>query len=163
MTTTVPFSLPYASGVRDLILPIQQIEFGVPVSLADQPDLMDIPGFYQKGAGNFWIALDQDQVVGTIGLLDIGQRQGAVRKMFVAATHRGSRQGVASQLLATLLMWSAAHHFEAIFLGTTEKFLAAHRFYEKNGFTLVERQTLPGAFPVMAVDTRFYTRTIAAT
>lgn len=36
--------------------------------------------------------------------------------------------------------------------------LAAHRFYEKNQFTEVPRAELPAAFPVMAVDSKFYRR-----
>ena len=47
-----------------------------------------------------------------------------------------------------------------IYLGTTEKFLAAHRFYEKNGFAEVRRDELPSAFPVMAVDSKFYRRVL---
>jgi N-acetylglutamate synthase-like GNAT family acetyltransferase len=43
-----------------------------------------------------------------------------------------------------------------IYLGTTAKFLAAHRFYEKHGFDLIEQDQLPSSFPVMVVDTRFY-------
>ncbi len=53
MITIVPFSKLYQSGVEDVILPIQQTEFGIPITLADQPDLIDIPSFYQKGKGNF--------------------------------------------------------------------------------------------------------------
>jgi N-acetylglutamate synthase-like GNAT family acetyltransferase len=45
-----------------------------------------------------------------------------------------------------------------IFLGTTEKFLAAHRFYEKHGFVQVDKADLPEAFLFMKVDTRFYRR-----
>jgi RimJ/RimL family protein N-acetyltransferase len=41
-------------------------------------------------------------------------------------------------------------------LGTTAAFLAAHRFYEKSGFRLVDEADLPETFPRMAVDTRFY-------
>jgi hypothetical protein len=48
-----------------------------------------------------------------------------------------------------------------IFLGTTAKFLAAHRFYEKNGFHEIGRDELPAAFPVMTVDTKFYRRSLA--
>lgn len=44
----------------------------------------------------------------------------------------------------------------AVYLGTTAKFLAAHRFYEKNRFDLVDAADLPQSFPRMAVDTRFY-------
>ncbi|MDA2424244.1 GNAT family N-acetyltransferase, partial [Bacillus cereus] len=43
-----------------------------------------------------------------------------------------------------------------IYLGTTVKFLAAHRFYEKNGFESVSIDELPKNFPVLQVDKKFY-------
>ena len=60
------FEPAHAQGVIELILPIQQLEFGIPVSLNDQPDLQDIPRFYQHGCGNFWVALANDEVVGSV-------------------------------------------------------------------------------------------------
>jgi len=150
------FESRHAVAARDLVLAIQQQEFGLPVTAESQPDLLDIPGHYQQGLGNFWIALSAGQVVGTIGLLDIGHGCGALRKMFVATPMRGSRLGVAWGLLDTLLQWCSGRGVHEVWLGTTEKFLAAHRFYEKSGFARVDRKGLPRSFPVMAVDTRFY-------
>lgn len=158
MIEVVPFLPAHADGVVSLILPIQQSEFGIPVTLADQPDLLDIPGFYQRGAGNFWVALHQGQVVGSIALLDIGHHQAALRKMFVAPAWRGREHGVAASLLDTLVASGRAAQVREVWLGTTDKFLAAHRFYEKHGFRQVPREALPARFPVMAVDTRFYLR-----
>lgn len=158
MLSIIPFSSRYASGVVEVILPIQRSEFGIPITLAAQPDLQDIPGFYQRGKGNFWVALDDQAVVGTVALLDIGNDQAALRKMFVKATHRGRQQDVAKQLLDTLLTWCRTQGVLEIYLGTTAKFLAAHRFYEKHGFGEFMRDALPTNFPVMAVDTRFYCR-----
>jgi GNAT superfamily N-acetyltransferase len=64
------------------------------------------------------------------------------------ADFRGQGRGVASALLEALLAWSASRGIETIFLGTTEKFHAAHRFYEKNGFTEIPRSSLfRRAFP----------------
>lgn len=158
MTRIIPFAPQYAAGVIDLILPIQQNEFGVPVTLEAQPDLLDIPGFYQRGAGNFWVARVDGKVVGTIALLDIGDRQAALRKMFVNSEYRGPVSGVAQRLLDTLLVWCEGLGLHEIFLGTTEQFLAAHRFYGKNGFREITKSQLPLAFPVMAVNTKFYSR-----
>lgn len=151
-----PFSDEYGDGIVSLILPIQQTEFGIPITLSDQPDLLDIPGFYQKGRGNFWVALSQSEVVGTISLLDIGNGQGALRKMFVKAEFRGKAHGVAQHLLNTLHEWSTLRGVREIFLGTTAQYLAAHRFYEKNGFSEILRAELPANFPVISVDTKFY-------
>ncbi|MBA8837981.1 GNAT superfamily N-acetyltransferase [Ochrobactrum sp. RH2CCR150] len=80
--------------------------------------------------------------------------------MFVAAPYRGSGIGTASKLLSALLVHAGENNIRRIYLGTTDKFLGAHRFYEKNGFTEVERSTLPESFPVMAVDSKFYAITL---
>lgn len=78
--------------------------------------------------------------------------------MFVKAPFRGPQHGVARRLLHTLLQWCSRRGVSEIYLGTTAEFLAAHRFYEKNGFTEIPRSELPPAFPVMSVDTKFYKR-----
>jgi len=156
MMQIVPFSPEHAQGVVSLILPIQREEFDIPITLAAQPDLLDIPGFYRQGNGNFWVALADGKVVGSVALLDIGNQQAALRKMFVAATHRGSEHGVARQLFGALLAWCRERSIAQVYLGTTAKFLAAHRFYEKNGFCEIGRDALPERFPVMAVDSKFY-------
>ena len=154
--TIVPFTPGYQAQVFDLIVPIQREEFGIDITAADQPDLRAIPTFYQQGAGNFWLALDGDQVVGTIALLDIGNGQAALRKMFVAPSHRGAAIGTAHHLLDALLDWARGHAVQEIYLGTTAKFLAAHRFYAKRGFIEIAQEALPAAFPIMQVDTKFF-------
>lgn len=162
MISVTSFTERQRDGVAALILPIQQQEFGLPITLAAQPDLLDIAGFYQHGAGNFWVAEEQGRVIGTLALLDIGNRQAALRKMFVAATHRGAAHGVAARLLQTLLDWGRARGVDDIYLGTTARFIAAHRFYAKNGFGEIARSALPAAFPLMSVDSLFYHRRLAA-
>ncbi|MGL5512109.1 MAG: GNAT family N-acetyltransferase [Sporomusa sp.] len=146
----------YKDEVLAVILDIQQNEFSIPIKKADQPDLDDIPGVYQTGAGNFWVAIDNGHVIGTIALLDIGNYQAALRKLFVHAAYRGSYYNTAKLLLAKLLQWAGKNKIEDIFLGTTAQFLAAHRFYEKNGFNPIRSSSLPVAFLVMKVDTKFY-------
>ena len=157
----VRYSAPYQHDIVDIILPIQQNEFGIQVTLQDQPDLLDIPGFYQKGNGNFWVALADGRPVGTISVLDIGNGQGALRKMFVKPEFRGAIHGVAHRLLETLLEWCSIQGILEVYLGTTAQFLAAHRFYEKNAFEEISKDELPQSFPVMSVDTRFYRRVLA--
>lgn len=150
------FSDEYGQAVIDLIVTIQQQEFGLPITAADQPDLADIPGFYRTGLGNFWVALQGNRVAGTVALLDIGDHQAALRKMFVHPDFRGREKGTAKGLLAALLAWAGQKGIQKIYLGTTPKFLAAHRFYEKNGFEETGKQDLPASFPIMTVDTKFY-------
>lgn len=151
-----PYSAKHQAAVIDLILPIQNDEFGIPITAEQQPDLSDIENFYQQGHGQFWLALVDDNVVGCIALKDIGNRQAALRKMFVAAAYRGKAYGTGLALLNVLLAYAREQGLTDVFLGTTALFLAAHRFYEKNGFTEISVPELPASFPVMKVDTKFY-------
>jgi N-acetylglutamate synthase-like GNAT family acetyltransferase len=146
--------------VGALIVGIQRDEFQIPITLEDQPDLQDIPGFYQQGAGNFWVAVAEGEVVGTVALLDLGHHQGALRKMFVHAGHRGPDTAFLRACSTPCSSGPGARGVKEVYLGTTEKFLAAHRFYERNGFQQIADDELPPGFPKMAVDTRFYRRAL---
>lgn len=150
------FTTSYQKQVIDLIVGIQSGEFGVKITAEDQPDLKDIKNYYQTGSGNFWIALEGTQVVGTISLLDIGNNQVALRKMFVAKNYRGKPLNIAQNLVNTTKSWCQNHHITDVFLGTVPSYHAAHRFYEKNGFRRVEPEFLPENFPIMDVDKCFY-------
>jgi len=146
----------YKKKVAELILNIQNKEFGIPITLNQQPDLNEIPKFYQNGNGNFWVAKVEGNLVGTIALLDIGNNKGALRKMFVDRNFRGKEFGIGQKLLNNLIAWAKHKNIIEIYLGTTEKFVGAQRFYEKNGFVEVQKQELPKEFPVMDVDVKFY-------
>lgn len=152
-----PFAPGMEAQVVDLILPIQQKEFGVPITAADQPDLATIPEVYQKGRGGFWVGLVEDGVAGTLGLIDFGSG-GGLRKMFLRKDQRGS--GLAQALLDTLLKHARTAGLPSLWLGTLSHMHAAHRFYERNGFTRVEPEALPPDFPRMPVDTVFYRRNL---
>jgi GNAT superfamily N-acetyltransferase len=76
--------------------------------------------------------------------------------MFVHQDYRGPKHATAKLLLSELINWSIDKSISSIFLGTTSKFLAAHKFYEKNQFQEIEKSKLPKTFPVMEVDTKFY-------
>ena len=92
----------YREAIIDLILPIQQNEFKAPATIKDQPDLLDINSFYRKSKGNFWVALYENKIVGTIALVDFCPDQAALRKMFVHRDHRGKEKGIGQQLLNEL-------------------------------------------------------------
>ncbi len=147
---------PYAQQIVDLIIPIQQIEFGVPITLADQPDLLDIENNYHATGGNFWAALSGDKVVGTIALIAIGNGQGVIRKMFVNKDFRGKEHGIAQKLLDTLVSYCREEGITDLYLGTVDILKAAIRFYERNHFEPIEKQNLPQAFPIMSADNVFY-------
>jgi putative acetyltransferase len=146
----------YKADIAVLILNIQNNEFNVPVTLADQPDLLDIKNFYFKKNGCFWVATDDEKLIGTIALIDIDNGQAALRKMFVHKDYRGKEKGVGQLLLDTLLHWCKQKNITEVYLGTVEQLHAAKRFYVKNGFVKVDKAALPESFPLMQVDTEFF-------
>ena len=154
------YSRVYQQPVIDLILTIQREEFGVPITLEQQPDLTGIENFYQKGKGNFWVALYRGNVVGTIALIDIGNNQVALRKMFVTLPYRGSQFKTGQRLLDTALDWMRAKGCTQVFLGTLDVFHAAQKFYRKNGFTEIAKSNLPSNFPAMTLDNMFFKKDI---
>ncbi|MFI5135684.1 MAG: GNAT family N-acetyltransferase [Chitinophagales bacterium] len=156
MISIEEFSPEYLQQVIDLILPIQQIEFEVPITLEDQQDLLMIPSFYQNGKGNFWIAVDNEKVIGTIALKNFNEHQAALRKMFVEKNFRGKIFGTAQRLLDTLLGWSKQKALEEIYLGTLSQMLAAHAFYRRNRFIEIRKEELPPDFPLVHFDSLFF-------
>jgi N-acetylglutamate synthase-like GNAT family acetyltransferase len=154
--TIRPLTNVHCPQILDLILPIQQIEFNVPVTREAQPDLLDIDTHYSAGGGGFWGAFDQHRLVGTIALISTGHRAGALRKMFVQKEYRGKESGIAQRLFLTLEEHCVKGRITDLYLGTVEILTASHRFYQRNGFQRIDKNALPDYFPRMAVDTIFY-------
>ena len=146
----------YQQQVIELILNIQQNEFHVPVTIKDQPDLLNIENFYCSKNGNFWIALENNEVIGTIALIDIDNDQSCLRKMFVHKDYRGKEKGVGQSLLDALIDWCRGKDIKEVYLGTIDTMLAAHKFYVRNGFIEIDKGQLPATFPVMKVDNKFF-------
>ncbi len=160
MIEIIPFQNRFQDQVIDLIINIQQLEFQVPITIDDQPDLSIIPQYYQTQKGNFWVALEGHQVVGSIALIDCGENIGCIRKMFVKKEYRGKPYSIAQNLLNRLTAWALEHGFTNLYLGTIERLEAAIGFYKKNGFTPIAKQSLPVQFPIMQVDTHFFEKNI---
>ena len=69
--------------IISLILDIQNNESKINLSLEEQPDLLTIHDSYQKNGGEFWIALDQGRVIGTLGLMKKDNHCAIMKKFFV--------------------------------------------------------------------------------
>lgn len=162
MTEIYEYKDEYRDDILQMILKIQREEYGLRITEKDQPDLADIKNFYMRDSGNFWVAACNGEVAGTISLKNIGSENAVLRKMFVKKEYRGKEKGVSAGLLSRLLDWAKQKGFSSIYLGTTPQFLAAHRFYEKNGFKEISKAELPTNFPLMEVDKKFYCFTVAS-
>ncbi len=110
-----PYESKFQNEVVDLIVHIQQKEYNVPITKEEQPDLLEIENFYQRDNGNFWVAIYEGKVVGNVALLDIGNQQVALRKMFVKKEFRGKVWKTASLLLQTAISWEKEKQLETIY------------------------------------------------
>lgn len=142
--------------VKALILDIQQKEFSLPITLSDQPDLLNIESSYQKSGGQFWVAVDDkgEKVIGCLGLVALAEGNVALKKMFVAKPYRKS--GLGKKLLNAFIAYCHENGKNAIFLGTTSDFEDAQYFYQKSGFQEIDSTDLPVDFPKLSVDNRYY-------
>jgi len=146
----------HSEEIINIILPIQQLEFGVNITLADQQDLLNIENFYIKTGGNFWGAKVESDLCGTIALLRFNKNSGAIRKMFVKKEFRGKEYGIASLLLQELISYCKENGIEHLYLGTVDILKAAINFYKKKGFLEVQKNELPDKFPLMNPDNVFF-------
>lgn len=146
----------YTDQITDLILNIQQNEFNISISIEDQPDLLAIEDFYISNGGFFFGAFVDGGLVGTIALVKFDEHSGAIRKMFVKKEFRGKELNIAQKLLDVLIDYCHKTKIENLFLGTVSVLKAAQRFYERNGFEIIEKSQLPDKFPVMSADNVFY-------
>lgn len=150
------FELKYQPEVISLIERIQVREFDIPIEEGQRSELQSIPESFQKDKGNYWVALFNEKVIGTIAVVDIGHHAFELRDVFLDSDYRGKVTGFAKQLLDTVLGWSIQQDVNTIYLGTTLKFKAAHRFYEKNGFCEIARLEMPPYCKPMDCDEKFY-------
>lgn len=104
---------------------------------------------------NFWYAVDKEGgLIGCIGLKKLNDTVGEVKKFFITAEYRGL--GLAQQLMLILVKNAIKHRLRRLFLGTVEQLNAARRFYEKSGFVLINKESLPKEFEFCPLDTHFY-------
>lgn len=146
----------YSKSIVDLILPIQQEEFHVPITLEQQKDLLNIEDFYIHSGGAFWGAFYDGELIGTIAFLNMQHQSAAIRKMFVKQAYRGKEFAVAHQLLSVLKTYCISNGIFNLYLSTVNILKAAHRFYEKNGFQKVDKDQFPSYFPFMVPDDTYY-------
>ena len=127
-----PIGNSYSEQAIDLILTIQQKEFNIPITIEDQPDLLQIESFYMEAGGNFWGAFVDNQLVGSIALVKFDEKTGAIRKMFVKKEFRGKELNIAQELLEVLISFCRENRIDDLYLGTITVLKAAQRFYERN-------------------------------
>ena len=103
--------------------------------------MLDIHRNYQQPGGEFWIALSEGKVVGTIGLMLKEKHCAVMKKFFVKKEFRSQKIGLA--LYNELLKYAVSKEVHNIILDTPAVAHASHRFYEKAGFHRISTAELP--------------------
>lgn len=151
MNTIIPFDKRYQAEINEMMNDIQN-EFEILFRNPNGKQISDIAG----PENLFWVALNENQVVGTIGLSRIDNYSAFLRHLFVSKENRGGQPCVSKMLLDTALDQAKIRGYKSVYLGTMEQFKAAQKFYSKNNFVCVPREALPIEMPVSPMDTIFY-------
>lgn len=135
-----------ATAVRDLFIKINRamapdslrdaFEAYVAQSLREEIDR--IPDYYGARDGSFWIATDDDGLLGMFGLERVDADSAELRRMYVAPEVR--RRGVARAMLAHAEQVCAAAGLRRLILSTSELQPAALALYRASGFILVREE-----------------------
>ncbi|MBQ3405609.1 MAG: GNAT family N-acetyltransferase, partial [Oscillospiraceae bacterium] len=144
----------YDDQIIELILGIQNGETDLKLTLEEQPELADVAGYFQKGGGEFWIALEGDEVIGTIALMLRENACAVLKKFFVAAPYRSKKIGLA--LYSALLDYARTRQVRHIILDTPSVARASHRFYDRAGFRRVTASDLPVVYTFPDRDSILY-------
>ncbi len=154
---------PYQSSdcdqVNNLIREIQLNEFGFSENDFPQPELRDIAHRYQK-AGEFWVMLMNDKIIGTCALQNLGKGVAKLGKMFVDVEHRGRPLSIAQKLLDNTFSWALSNGVRLICFETIVEQCAAHTFYLRNGFKEVSSTDLPEVFKLCPYPSRYFMKEI---
>ena len=130
----IEFDPKYTQEVYNFVWSVRTAEIGWK---SEPEDLHDIESFYFKDGGNFWLAVNDGEIVGTLALKNMGGNRGYLERMYLAKKYRGT--GLAQKMLAKLISFAKSIELEEIYLATstgpmTERAIA---FYKKMGFAQV--------------------------
>ena len=126
------------------------------VSVENQTDLLQIEEKYIARGGNFWVAVDNEKVAASIGLMNYGNGVGILKKFFVYEAYRGAPHHLGRQLYKVLLQFATAHGFQQLLLDTPKNTNRAHKFYEKAGFEQITKEQLDIVYDYPYDDSDFF-------
>ena len=141
-----PISEAYLDATLSFIVEIRRQELPhLDDSIVEQA-LPDVEVSYRDGSGNFWIALANGNVIGTVGFVDLGNHQACLQKMYVHPNFRGHGNR-ATFIECFSSVGRILRQIRDIYLGTYAENRPARRFYEKHGFNGISENNIPTDFP----------------
>jgi putative acetyltransferase len=127
-----------ATDVPAVVAHVRQVlaEFDITfgVGAASDQELLDLPQSYVGRGGAFWVAQPSDspRIVGTAGVVPLGDGVIELRKMYLLPETRGL--GVGAALFDLALAHARSHGAQRMVLDTVDRMRDAIAFYERRGF-----------------------------
>jgi putative acetyltransferase len=125
------------AGVVDLVRDVLGefgLEFGKGAKTDDE--LFRLPASYD--AGQFWVAVRGEDILGTAGVYPVAPSTFELRKMYLRPASRGL--GLGKRLLDEAVRWTKANGGKRLVLDTTHQMTRAIEFYEANGFVRDDKE-----------------------
>ena len=148
MITIKPFKVGYQKEIDMMLMEISK-EFEATIfsnGKSSQANAFD----------KYWVAFHREELIGTISILKMESGCCILKNMFVKKEFRGKKFNASHKLLLKVFNWCKSENINSIYLGTMEQFVAAHKFYEKNGFQEIAKSELPESFIQNPLDSVFY-------
>lgn len=94
--------------------------------------LENIEKNYIEGGGNFWLAMDSNKIVGTVGLMKKNNEIYELKRFYIDSDYR--RQKIGSKLYNKLELFARKKNVKYIQLNSSKQLKGAHQFYLNNDF-----------------------------
>ncbi len=150
----IEFQSRYFESLLSLIEDTLQGEFNfniTPSKAGNIDDVHDIQKAYLSNGGGFWIIIENDEVIGSIGLEKTSGSRGCIKRFYVRDSYR--RKGLGERLLNMVLDFARAEGIQEVYASTLKNMDAAISFYEKNGFSRIDK--MPDEMP-RYIDTEYF-------
>ena len=97
-----------------------------------EEELSDLPKMYSPPQGGIILAKDQESVVGCVAIRRINEREGELKRMYVAPEYQN--KGFGKTLLQKALILAMECNYEKIKLDTLNYMASAIHLYQQAGF-----------------------------
>lgn len=126
----IEFNKKYSKEVNDFVNLSMHNFIGRPFK--QRKDLINIVEYYIENGGNFWIAIDEDKIVGTIAL-ENRDTIGILKRFYIDKDYQ--RLGIGSLLYNKFETYAKIKtNIKTIYLACGQSLKNAHKFYIKNGW-----------------------------
>ena len=113
-------------------------EFGFSPNTCLDSDLENLDSFYQKPDNNFWVLIENQEVIGTIGIAKESPKTAKLKRFYLKKHWRG--KGWGRKLFQKVLQFCKRRGYQTLVAETTQKNKKAITFFKKMGFRLKEKR-----------------------